>query len=78
MKDKPETISAKLRNWLNIQAQLRAPGPSKVWARFNEFMATNYDELTTNRGFSANDAANLPVDELLSEMKAWVGKNPLS
>jgi len=39
--------------------------------------ATNYD-LTTSRGFSPADAADLPIDELLAEMKAWVGKNPLS
>jgi hypothetical protein len=39
--------------------------------------ATNYD-LTISRGFSSADAANLPIDELLAEMKAWVGNNPLS
>jgi hypothetical protein len=40
-------------------------------------LATNY-ELTSSRGFSPSDAANLPIDELLAEMKAWVGNNPLS
>jgi hypothetical protein len=76
--NKPDLISAKVRNWLNSQSQLRAPGPGKLWRRFNDFMAvTNYD-LTTSRGFSPADAANLPIDELLAEMKAWVGNNPLS
>ena len=76
--NKPDLISAKVRNWLNSQSQLRAPGPGKLWRRFNDFMAaTNYD-LTATRGFSSADAANLPIDELLAEMKAWVGNNPLS
>jgi hypothetical protein len=74
---KTSLISAKVRNWLNSQSQLRAPGPGKLWGRFNDFMAaTNYD-LTTSRGFSSADAANLPIDELLAEMKAWVSSNPL-
>jgi hypothetical protein len=71
-------FSAKVRNWLNSQSQLRAPGPGKVWARFNNFMAANYYDLTTSRGFSSADAANLPIDELLAEMKARVSKNPYS
>jgi hypothetical protein len=76
--DKPEIISAKVRNWLNGQARLRAHGPDRVWRRFNEFMTANYDELTVARGFSDSDAANLPIDELMTEMKAWVDQNPLS
>jgi hypothetical protein len=76
--DKPDIISAKVRNWLNGQAQLRAHGPDSVWARFNEFMTANYDELTVARGFSDSDAANLPIDELITEMKAWVGQNPVA
>jgi hypothetical protein len=76
--NRPDLISAKVRNWLNSQAQLRAPGPSELWTRFNDFMAATYYDLTTLRGFSPADAANLPIDELLAEMKAWVGNNPLS
>jgi hypothetical protein len=38
---------------------------------------TNY-ALTTSRGFSSADAANLPIDELLAEMKVWVAGNPLT
>jgi hypothetical protein len=76
--NKPELISANVRNWLNSQSHLRAPGPSKVWARFNDFMAASYYDLTTSRGFSPADAANLSIDELLAEMKAWINKNPLT
>jgi hypothetical protein len=42
------------------------------------FMAATYDDLTTSHGRSPADAANLPIDELLPEMKAWVGNNSLS
>jgi hypothetical protein len=41
-------------------------------------MTANYDELTVARGLSDSDAANLPIDELMTEMKAWVGQNPIS
>jgi hypothetical protein len=76
--NKPDLISAKVRNWLSSQAQQRSVGPAKVWLRYNQFMRATYYDLTTSRGFSAADAANLPIDELLAEMKAWVGNNPLS
>ena len=49
-----------------------------LWLRFNQFMRATYYDLTATRGFSPADAANLPIDELLAEMKAWVEKNPLS
>jgi hypothetical protein len=76
--NKPDLISAKVRNWLNGQAQLRAPGPGKLWTRFNDFMADTTYDLTTSRGFSPADAANLPIDELLAEMKVWVARDPLA
>jgi hypothetical protein len=76
--NKPDLISAKVRNGLNSQSQQRAPGPAKVWLRFNQFMGATYYDLTTSRGFSPADAADLPIDELLAEMKAWVASNPLS
>src|SRR6266403_1361132 len=56
--NKPDLISAKVRNWLNSQSQLRAPGPGRgMGAIFNQFMAANYYDLTTSRGFSSADAA---------------------
>ncbi len=67
----PEAIVAEVRNWLDHQAQLQAPGPSKVWGKFLEFMADNYDALK-RRGFSDRDIEKLPVGELTGCMGAWV------
>jgi len=44
-KGNPATLVFEVRNWLDAQAGLHAPGPTKVWANFNDFMAWNYDEL---------------------------------
>jgi hypothetical protein len=76
--NKPDLISAKVRNWLTSQSRLRAPGPGKLWGRFNDCMAATSSDLTTSRGFSPADAANLPIDELLAEIRSWVGRNPLA
>ena len=67
----PVTLVSEVRNWLNNEANLRAPGPSQVWGRFNEFMADNYDELKS-RGFSDQDVENLPVGELIVYIEEWV------
>jgi hypothetical protein len=71
--NKPIEVAAQVRNWLNNQAKLRAMGPAEVWARFNEFMAFNYDALKA-RGFSDANIKNLPIDELIESMTDWVKK----
>jgi hypothetical protein len=72
--NQPADMVSEVRNWLNSQAHLHAPGPSRVWSRFNDFMADNYDSLT-DRGFSDRDIQRLPVDELITCMKAWLVEN---
>ena len=69
--NEPFEVSTAVRNWLNSQAKLRAPGPSQVWARFNEFMAANYDDLIA-RGFSKRDIERLPLNELITCMRDWL------
>ena len=60
----PQTLVTSVRNWLNNQARLGAPGPSRVWGAFLEFMGDNYDELKA-RDFSDKDIEQLPVDEFI-------------
>jgi hypothetical protein len=67
----PVKATTEVRNWLVNEARIRAPGPADVWARFNEFMAANYDSLKL-RGFSDSDVADLPVAELIVCMQDWV------
>lgn len=68
----PEDVIAEVRNWLNHTCGLKADGPSRILAIFNEFTATHYRSLKS-RGFSDSDIEKLPVPELLKEMKEWVG-----
>jgi len=70
--DDPERVVACVRNWLNIEAKLSAPGPTRIWAAFNEFMGDNYDDLKS-RGFSDADIRNLDISELMKCMTDWVG-----
>jgi hypothetical protein len=69
--DNPETAIGEVRNWLNTEAGLRAPGPAAVWGKFLDFMGENYDDLKT-RGFSDENIEGLPVNELMECMRAWV------
>jgi hypothetical protein len=71
-KNEPTKIVTEVRNWLNSAENLRAPGPTKIWGDFNEFMAHNYDALISC-GFSDEDVRLLPVSELLICIKDWVG-----
>ena len=72
--NEPEEVAAEVRNWLNSEASLSAPGPSRIWGAFNEFMAENYDELIAN-GFSKHNIERLPIKELMRYMKEWVKAN---
>ncbi|MCK6438839.1 MAG: hypothetical protein L6Q71_01400 [Planctomycetes bacterium] len=69
--NQPIKVVFEVRNWLNNEARLHAPGPAEVWARFNEFMAANYDVLKA-RGYSARDIKRLPIAELMTCAEEWV------
>ena len=67
-KGNPATLVFEVRNWLDAQAGLHAPGPTKVWANFNDFMAWNYDKLK-ERHYSDQDIERLPVPNLIKCIK---------
>ncbi len=67
----PTNVVAEVRNWLNNEAKLHSPGPSKVWGRFIDFMANNYESLKA-RGYSDHDIENLPVAELILCIQNWM------
>lgn len=69
--DDPEEAARAVRNWLNHEAELSAPGPATIWFAFNDFMADNYEELTS-LGYSPRDIERLPVNELMRRMAQWV------
>jgi hypothetical protein len=67
----PEAVVSEVRNWLDNQARLHAPGPSRVWGAFLEFTADNYDTLK-RRGFSDRDIEKLPISELMRCIEKWM------
>ena len=71
----PETVVTEVRNWLNSAARLQAPGASRVWGAFLEFMADNYADLK-RRGFSDGNIESLPIGELMGCMARWVARKP--
>lgn len=73
-KNSPEDVVTEVRNWLKSETGRNAPGPSKIWGAFNDFMADNYDVLKAH-GFSARDIERLPINELMDHMKKWVVNN---
>jgi hypothetical protein len=74
-KGNPSTLVTEVRNWLDAQAMLQAPGPNKVWANFNDFMAWNYVKLK-ERHYSDEDIERLPVPDLIKCVKKWCGEYP--
>lgn len=73
-RNQPVELVSQVRNWLNNEAKLNAPGPAQVWGRFNDFMAENFTALRS-RGFSEDDIKQLPIDELMACMHRWCSKN---
>lgn len=73
--NEPEVAAELVRNWLDNQAKLRAPGPAHIWGAFNDFMADNYDALIA-RGFSSKNIEKLPIAELITNMQDWVNAHP--
>ena len=67
----PERLVAEVRNWLNSQARLRSPGPTRVWTEFLEFMVDNNNALK-QRDYSDRDIEHLPVNELMHCIEDWV------
>jgi hypothetical protein len=72
--NQPLNVVSEVRNWLNNEANLRAPGPAEIWGRFADFMADNYEELT-RRGFSDSDIERLPINELMVCIDDWIDVN---
>jgi hypothetical protein len=68
--NEPVKLVTEVRNWLVGETRLKAPGPSEVWGRFNEFMADNFKNLKL-RGFSDADIDLLPTGELITCMNDW-------
>jgi len=70
----PYKVAGIVRNWLKNTCHFPAAGPSKITSAFTDFMADNFDKLTSD-GFSPTDIETLQVAELIECMEEWVGQN---
>ncbi len=70
----PLEISRAVRDWLNNEAGLRAPGQALIDAAFEEFNTDNFERLTA-RGFSPSDIEKLEICELIGCMREWAGEH---
>jgi hypothetical protein len=73
--NEPIKALSAVRNWLNTEAKLHAPGPYAMFVRFGGFMAANYLSLKA-RGYSDEDIQLLPIPELIEGMTRWVAAHP--
>ncbi|WP_426235358.1 hypothetical protein [Pararhizobium sp. DWP1-1-3] len=70
-RDDYETVIKKVRDFFRVEANVDAPGPSKLvsdYATFQGWMT----EKKIHEGHSEREAVNLPMQERVDEMKAWV------
>lgn len=70
--DTPLQVVVAVRKWLKNTCGRNAPGPAKIWGDFNDFMASNYDELKAE-GFSDADIEGLAIPELIERIENWLG-----
>ena len=73
--DDPFRALGEVRNWLTTEERLKALPASAIWSRFEDFTATNCDQLEA-RGFTPAEIAALPIPELIAEMTEWVSRHP--
>jgi hypothetical protein len=72
-KGNPIDLVRHVRDWLNNQARLNAPGPSRVWKAYNSFESWLYVDLK-KQGYSNKDYKSLPTDEFMSKAQKWCKK----
>lgn len=74
--NEPVKVCKIVRDWLAQALPADAPSPSSLWARFNEFTAANYEELT-KADWSPQDIETQPIRELVKSMRRWLrGEQP--
>lgn len=76
--DSPEMAARHVRNWLNNEAKLRAPGATRIWGRFIDFMTDNFKRLIDQQHYSPEEANNLTIPELLHDMEEWTKLNRIT
>jgi len=69
--NEPVKVCKIVRDWLVQASPANSPSPSSLWARFTDFTAFNYEELTKDH-WSAQDIESQPIRELIQSMRRWL------
>lgn len=70
-RDNYETVIKKVRDFFRVEAAVDAPGPSKLVSDYATFQGWMIEK-KIHEGHSEREAVNLPTQERVDEMKAWV------
>lgn len=72
--DNPETIVLQVRNWFVELGIKNAPSATRIWERFNEFMA-DFSEARQKDDFKDRDLESMPVPEYIDFIRQWLARN---
>jgi hypothetical protein len=70
----PETLVFQVRNWFTELGLRNVPSATKIWERFNEFMA-DFFEARERDGYQDRDLEFMPVPEYMDFVKEWITEN---
>lgn len=67
----PETLVREVRNWFVQTTSARAPSGTRIWERFNEFMADFYLQ-RKEQGYKDKDLEIMPTQEYIGFIREWL------
>ena len=70
----PETLVFQVRNWFAGLGMKHAPSATRIWERFNEFMA-DFREARERDGFKDRDLEFMPVPEYIDFIRQWIAES---
>lgn len=67
----PETLVREVRNWFVQTTSAKAPSGTRIWERFNEFMADFYLQ-RKQQGYKDKDLEIMPTQEYIGFTHEWL------
>lgn len=71
----PVKVMTSVRHWLVCELEVDMPGPTGLIDSYASFHAETFLDLTTRRGFTEDDAREIPIPELMRYMSIWLKEN---
>lgn len=70
----PVKVMTAVRTWLVCEVGVELPGPTRLIDRYTAFHTDTFKDLLA-KGFSEEDAREIPIPELMNYMRSWVASN---